>query len=367
MTEVRQQRSAVRNQRAEINCPDAECAERFLCACASAVKPISDFRLLISVLCALLFALSFPAEAQQPTKIHVIGILMSGSPEPRRAVLEAFRQGLQDLGYIEGKNIAIEYRFSEGRDERLPELAAELVQLKVDIIVTSGIPPPLAAKKATKTIPIVMGVVGDAIGTGLVDSLARPGGNVTGLTLLGPELGGKRLEILKETVPKLLRVAVLLNPANRGTTLYRKEVEDAARSLGVELHLLEARRPNELASALSETKIGRSQALITLNDTMFFSQQVQIANLAIKTGLPAMFPESEYVNAGGLMSYGPNLPDLFRRAATYVDKILKGTKPADLPVEQPTKFELVINLKTVKQIGLTVPPNVLARADRVIR
>jgi ABC-type uncharacterized transport system substrate-binding protein len=212
-----------------------------------------------------------------------------------------------------------------------------------------------------------MGVVGDAIGPGLVDSLARPGGNVTGFTLLGPELGGKRLEILNETVPKLSRVAVLLNPANRGTTLYRKEIEIAARSLGLELRFMEARQPNELASVLSETKIGRAQALVTLNDTMFFSQQVQIANLAIKTGLPAMFPESEYVNAGGLMSYGPNLPDLFRRAATYVDKILKGTKPADLPVEQPTKFELVINLKTAKQIGLTIPPNVLARADKVIK
>jgi putative ABC transport system substrate-binding protein len=318
-------------------------------------------------LCAVLSALCLSAEAQQPAKTPRIGILMSGSPEPRRAVLEAFREGLRDLGYVEGKNIAIEYRYSEGRDERLPELAAELVRLKVDIIVTSGIPPPLAAKKATKTIPIVMGVVGDAIGTGLVDSLARPGGNVTGLTLLGPELSGKRLEILKETLPKLSRVAVLLNPENRGTTLYRKEIEVAARSLGVELHLLEASRPNELASALSEPKMGRAQALVTLNDTMFFSQQVQIANLAIKTGLPAMFPESEYVNAGGLMSYGPNLPDLFRRSATYVDKILKGSKPAELPVEQPTKFELVINLKAAKQIGVTIPPNVLARADRVIR
>jgi len=318
-------------------------------------------------LCAVLSALCLSAEAQQPAKTPRIGILMSGSPEPRRAVLEAFREGLRDLGYVEGKNIAIEYRYSEGRDERLPELAAELVRLKVDIIVTSGIPPPLAAKKATKTIPIVMGVVGDAIGTGLVDSLARPGGNVTGLTLLGPELSGKRLEILKETLPKLSRVAVLLNPENRGTTLYRKEIEVAARSLGVELHLLEASRPNELASALSEPKMGRAQALVTLNDTMFFSQQVQIANLAIKTGLPAMFPESEYVNAGGLMSYGPNLPDLFRRSATYVDKILKGSKPAELPVEQPTKFELVINLKAAKQIGVTIPPNVLARADKVIK
>jgi putative ABC transport system substrate-binding protein len=319
------------------------------------------------VIGALLLALSFTAEAQQPAQTPRIGILMSGSPEPRRPLTEAFREGLRDLGYLEGQNIAIEYRFSEGRDERLPDLAAELVQLKVDAIVTSGIPPALAAKKATKTIPIVMGVVGDAIGTGLIDSLARPGGNVTGLTLVGPELSGKRLEILKETVPKLSRVAVLLNPANPGTALYRKELELAARSLGVELHILEARRANELANALSATKMRRVQALVTLNDTMFFSQQVQIANLAAKSGLPAMFPETEYVNAGGLMSYGPNLPDLFRRAAMYVDKIVKGAKPADLPVEQPIKFEFIINLKTAKQIGLTIPAEVLARADKVIK
>jgi putative ABC transport system substrate-binding protein len=315
----------------------------------------------------MLLAPPLPAEAQQAALVARIGVLMSGSPEPRRTVLEAFRQGLQHLGYTEGKNFVMEYRFSEGRDERLPDLAAELVQLRVDIIVTSGIPPPLAAKKATRTIPIVMGVVGDAVGTGLVDSLARPGGNVTGLTLLGPELSGKRLEILKETVPRLARVGVLLNPVNRGTVLYRKEIEAAASSLGVELYSLEASQPNELASALSGAKIGRVQALVTLNDTMFFSQQVQIAKLAGRTRLPAMFPESEYVNAGGLMSYGPNLPDLFRRAAVFVDKILKGTKPADLPVEQPTKFEFVINLKTAKQIGVTIPPNVLARADKVIR
>jgi putative ABC transport system substrate-binding protein len=212
-----------------------------------------------------------------------------------------------------------------------------------------------------------MAVVGDPIGTGLVESLARPGGNITGLTLLAPELSGKRLELLKEAVPKLSRIAVLLNPANPSTALYRKEVEVVARSLGMELHFLEASRPNELASALSGTKTARVQALITLPDAMFFSEQVQIANLAAKSRLPAMFPESEFVNAGGLISYGPNLPDLFRRAATYVDKILKGAKPADLPVEQPTKFEFVINLKTAKQIGLTIPPNVLARADKVIR
>jgi putative ABC transport system substrate-binding protein len=319
------------------------------------------------LLATLSLTTAFSAEVQQSNKFARIGILMSGSPEPRRALLEAFRQGLRELGHLEGKNLIIESRYDEGRSERLPDLAAELVQLKVDVIVTSGIPPPLAAKKATRTIPIVMGAAGDAVGTGLVDSLARPGGNVTGLTLLGSELSAKRLEILKETVPKLSQVAVLLNPVNRGSVLFRKEIEVAARSFGVDLQIVEARRPDELAKAFSRTRIGAVQALVTLNDTMFFSQQVQIANLARKTGLPAMFPESEYVNAGGLMSYGPSVADLFRRAAIYVDKILKGAKPADLPVEQPTKFELVINLKTAKQIGLTIPPNVLARADRVIR
>jgi putative ABC transport system substrate-binding protein len=321
----------------------------------------------VCLLSALSLIPTFFAEAQPSQKFARIGILMSGSLEPRRPLLEAFRQGLRDIGYVEGKNIVFEYRFSEGKDERLPDLAAELVQLKVDVIVTSGIAPPVAAKKATNKTPIVMGVVGDAVGTGLVNSLARPGGNITGFTLLGPELNGKRLEILKETVPKLSRVAVLLNPANPGTTLYRKEVEVAARSLAVALHFLEARRPNELASVFSGVKSGQVQALLALNDTMFFSQQTPIAKLAAKTRLPAVFPEAEYVNAGGLMSYGPNVPDLFRRAAVYVDKILKGAKPVDLPVEQPTKFEFVINLKAAKQIGLTIPPNVLARADRVIR
>ena len=324
-------------------------------------------KIFVWLLAAHLLVPTFSAEAQLPQRFARIGTLMSGAPEPRRAVLEAFRQGLRDLGYLEGQDFVVESRFDEGRYERLPKLAAELVQLKVDVIVTSGIPPPLAAKKATKTIPIVMGVVGDALGTGLVNSLARPGGNVTGLTLLGPELSGKRLEILKETVPRLSRVAVLLNPVNTGSALFRKEIEVAARSFGVEVQILEVRRPDDLANTLSKSRIGPVQALVTLNDTMFFSQQVQIVDLAAKTGLPAMFPESEYVNAGGLMSYGPNLADLFRRAATYVDKILKGAKPGDLPVEQPTKFELVINLKAAKQIGLTMPPSLLARADRVIK
>ena len=246
-------------------------------------------KIFVWLLATLLLIPTFSAEAQQSQKFARIGILMSGAPEPRRAVLEAFRQGLRDLGYLEGQDFVIESRFDEGRYERLPNLAAELVQLKVDVIVTSGIPPPLAAKKATKTIPIVMGVVGDALGTGLVNSLARPGGNVTGLTLLGPELSGKRLEILKETVPRLSRVAVLLNPVNTGSALFRKEIEVAARSFGVEVRILEVRRPDDLANTLSKSRIGPVQALVTLNDTMFFSQQVQIVDLAGKTGLPAMF------------------------------------------------------------------------------
>jgi putative ABC transport system substrate-binding protein len=319
------------------------------------------------LVCALLSALSFSAEAQQPAKVPRVGMLVAGSVSSYKSRIDAFRRGLSELGYMEGKNILIDYRYAEGKVDRYPDLAADLVHLKVDVIVGGGGNAISAAKNATKTIPIVMAVAGDPIGTGLVESLGRPGGNITGLTLLSPELSGKRLEILKETVPKLSRVAVLLNPANPGTALYRKEAEVAARSLGVELHLLEARRPNELASALSGTKTVRAQALVSLPDAMFFSEQVQIANLAAQSGLPAIFPEGEFVNAGGLMSYGPNLPDLFRRAAYFVDKILKGANPADLPVEQPTKFELVINLKTAKQIGLTIPPNVLARADKVIK
>ena len=315
---------------------------------------------------ALLFALGLPAHGQQPVKIPKLGCYMLGAAGLGTRE-EAFRQGLRDLGYVEGQNIFIEWRFAAGEADQAKTIVDELVRLNVDIIVTDGNRSTSDAKNATTTIPIVMAVSGDPLGAGLVKTLARPGGNITGLTLLSPELSGKRLELLKETMPKISRVAVLFNPSNPAAILYLNEVEVAARSFGLQLQTLKASRPTDLASALSGAVTGRAHALITLPDAMFFSSRVQVTNFAAQNRVPAMFPESEFVNDGGLMSYGPNLPDLFRRAATYVDKILKGAKAADLPVEQPTKFEFVINLKTAKQIGLTIPPNVLARADRVIK
>ncbi len=315
---------------------------------------------------ALLFALGFPAHAQQLVKAPKLGCYMLGAAGLGTRE-EAFRQGLKDLGYVEGQNIFIEWRFAAGQADQDKTIVDELVRLNVDIIVTDGNRSTSAAKNATRTIPIVMAVSGDPLGAGLVKTLARPGGNITGLTLLSPELSGKRLEILKETMPKISHVAVLFNPSNPGATLYLNEVQVAAKSLGLQLQTLKASSPTELASALSGAVTGRAHALITLPDAMLFSSRVQVAKFAAQNRVPAMFPESEFVNEGGLMSYGPNLPDLFRRAAVYVDKILKGAKPADLPVEQPTKFELVINLKTAKQIGLTIPQTVLYRADRVIR
>jgi putative ABC transport system substrate-binding protein len=315
---------------------------------------------------ALLFALGFPAHAQQPVKVPKLGCYMLGAAGLGTRE-EAFRQGLRDLGYVEGQNIFIEWRFAAGQADQAKTIVDELVRLNVDIIVTDGNRSTSDAKNATTTIPIVMAVSGDPLGAGLVKTLARPGGNITGLTLLSPELSGKRLELLKETMPKISRVAVLFNPSNPAAILYLNEVEVAAKSFGLQLQTLKASRPTDLAIALSGAVTGRAHALITLPDAMFFSSRVQVTNFAAQNRVPAMFPESEFVNDGGLMSYGPNLPDLFRRAATYVDKILKGAKAADLPVEQPTKFEFVINLKTAKQIGLTIPPNVLARADRVIR
>jgi putative tryptophan/tyrosine transport system substrate-binding protein len=315
---------------------------------------------------ALLFALGFPAHAQQPVKVPKLGCYMLGAAGLGTRE-EAFRQGLRDLGYVEGQNIFIEWRFAAGQADQAKTIVDELVRLNVDIIVTDGNRSTSDAKNATTTIPIVMAVSGDPLGAGLVKTLARPGGNITGLTLLSPELSGKRLELLKETMPKISRVAVLFNPSNPAAILYLNEVEVAAKSFGLQLQTLKASRPTDLAIALSGAVTGRAHALITLPDAMFFSSRVQVTNFTAQNRVPAMFPESEFVNDGGLMSYGPNLPDLFRRAATYVDKILKGAKAADLPVEQPTKFEFVINLKTAKQIGLTIPPNVLARADKVIR
>ena len=318
-------------------------------------------------LCTLLFALSFPAEAQQAGKIAKIGYFAPGSPTTGAHLLKAFRQGLQELGYVEGKTFVLEVRYGETRGERLPELARELVGLKLDVIVAATDGVIAAVKRETQTIPIVMRNSSDPVGTGLVASLARPGGNVTGLSSMSPELSGKRLELLKEVVPGLSRVAFLWNPDVRGAVLDYKETEGAARSLGLELQSIEVSRAEDLDRAFSAVTNQRAQALVLPGGTIVFTRRGQIASFAQRNRLPSMSAQNEYVDAGGLMSYGPNLPDMSRRAATYVDKILKGAKPANLPVEQPTKFEFIINLKTAKQIGLTIPPNVLARADKVIR
>jgi putative tryptophan/tyrosine transport system substrate-binding protein len=280
--------------------------------------------------------------------------------------LRAFRQGLRDLGYIEGQNIVIEYRWAEGKPDRLPKLAAELVNLRVDIIVTHGEAAIRALKQATQTIPIVVGVTGDLVVTGHAASLARPSGNVTGLVDTSPELSGKRLEILKEILPKISRIAVLWNGANPVKRLDFKESEAAAQAMGLRLHSLEVKTADDFDNKL-RAATQSAAALVVLQDALIASNTKSIVEFTVNNPLPAMHGATEVVDAGGLMSYAANVPNLFRRSAPYVDKILKGAKPADLPVEQPTKFELVINLKTAKQIGLTISPNVLARADRVIK
>ena len=281
--------------------------------------------------------------------------------------IEAFRQALHDLGYVEGKNLVVEYRYGERKEERFPDLAAELVSLKVDVIVTSSTSGVLAIKKATTTIPIVLAGVSDPVGTGLVASLARPGGNITGLSLLAPELSGKRLELLKEAFPRVSRVAVLWDPDNQANMLSFKETQAVARALKVQLQSLAVQNPSDLEKAFSAITTRRADALIIIRSPLTYNNLRGIVEFAAKNRLPAMYPDREFVDPGGLMTYGPIGEDLFRRAATYVDKILKGTKPADLPVEQPMKFELVINMKTANQTGLTILPNVLARADKVIK
>jgi putative ABC transport system substrate-binding protein len=295
-------------------------------------------------------------------------VLASGSPSSAAPNLNAFRQGMRELGYAEGKNIVIEVRYAEAKLDRLPALAAELVNLKVDmIVVAGGTAPTLAAKEATATIPIIMTYVGDPVARGLIVSLARPGGNITGLTSVSPDLAGKRLELLKETVPRLSRVGVLWNPASEGSTANFKETEAAARLFGLQVQSLEARSPAELESAFKTATMGRAHALIVVESPVVGAHRSRIAELATNSRLPTMVGQGRGVEAGGLMYYGPNFPDLHRRAATYVHKILKGAKPADLPVEQPTKFELVINLKTAKALDLTIPPLVLMRAEKVIK
>jgi putative tryptophan/tyrosine transport system substrate-binding protein len=315
---------------------------------------------------AVLLALCSFAQAQQAGKVPQIGYLIpSGDPSTPRPPVEAFRQGLRELGYIEGKNILVDYRYGEGKQDRIPRLAAELVQLKVDVLVVTSLPAIRAAMQATKTIPIVMVTTVDPVATGLVVSLARPGGNITGLTRLTRELSGKRLELLKEVVPRISRAGVLWDAGRIGAL---KEYEAAAHALKIQLHSLGVRGPNpDLDGAFRDAAKGHVTALITVTGTVLVRYPKKIAELAIKNRLPSMYEESSYVEAGGLMSYSSNEADQYKRAAFFVDKILKGTKPADLPVEQPTKFELVFNRKTAKQIGLTIPPNVLARADRVIK
>jgi putative ABC transport system substrate-binding protein len=318
----------------------------------------------VSVFLTGFVALGGFAWAQQMPRI---GFLGTNSPSDISARLEGFRQGLKETGYIEGQNIAVEYRWAEGKTARLPGLAAELVNLRVDVIVTHGEAAIRVLKQATRTIPIVVGVTGDLVVTGHVASLARPGGNITGLVDTSPELSGKRLEILKEILPKLSRIAVLWNGANPVKRLDFKETEAAAQAMGLKLQSLEVRPPDDFDVKLKTAAAARAGALVVLLDAFVMSNMKTIVYFAASNRLPAMYGATEFVDAGGLISYSANVPDLFRRAATYVDKILKGAKPADLPVEQPTKFELVINLKTAKQIGLTIPPNVLARADRVIK
>jgi ABC-type uncharacterized transport system substrate-binding protein len=323
-------------------------------------------KITVLTLSAMLLALCFPAEAQQPTKIPRIGYLTADSRSAHADVrAEAFREGLRELGYVEGRNIVIEWRNAEGKLDRLPALAAELVRLKVDVIVTGGPTATRPVKEATSTIPIVMTQDSDPVGNGFVASLARPGGNITGLSNLAQEISGKRLELLKEIVPKLSRVAVLGVSTNPGNSQSLRETELAAGALGVQIQYLDIRDSKDIDAALRTASKGRADAVLVLNFPGNISRG--IPDLAVKNRLPAIYYNSTIVDGGGLMSYGASINDLDRRAATYVDKILKGTKPADLPVEQPKKFEFIINLKAAKQIGLTIPPNVLARADRVIK
>ena len=307
------------------------------------------------------------ADAQQQVRVPRIGFLASSGRTAMPHNFEAFRQGLRELGYMEGQNIAFESRWAEGRFDRLPALADELVRLRVDLIVTTGTPAARAAKEATTTIPIVAVAVGDPVGTGLIAGLARPGGNLTGLSDITVDMSAKRLELIKEVVPTVSRVAVLWNPTHPTNPLQLRETQVAAQALGVRVQLAEVRAADELERAFAAMMRERPGALVVLSDPFMLLHRGRLADLAAKNRLPAMYPWREHAEAGGLMSYGPSLPDLFRRAAAYVDKILKGAKPADLPVEQPMRFELVINMRTAKALGLPFPPSILVRTDQVIQ
>jgi len=317
------------------------------------------------ILATLILAPIYPAQAQKQATIPRMGLLYLGAPP--NAILDGFMQGMRELGYIEGKNIIIEYRFAEGKEDRLPELATELVRLKVDAVFTAGTPAIYALKQATKTIPIVFFSTSDPIGTGVVASLAHPGGNITGISALASDLWPKRLELLKEISPKLSRVAMLWNKNNAGMALEARATQEVAGPLGVALQDRGIKDPNELEVVFAVMTKDRPDAFLALMDPVLNSQRTRILDFLAKNRLPAIFQSTDWVEAGGLISYGPSYPELFHRIAVQMDKVLKGAKPADIPVEQPTKFELVINLNTAKQIGLTIPPDMLARADRVIR
>ena len=322
--------------------------------------------LIVTLVLGLLAAPLF-ADAQEPANIPRIGYLDANPLSGDTARMEAFQQGLRELGYVEGKNIVIELRSAEGKRDRLPTLAAELVHLKVDVIVTAGASTTRAAMKATTTIPIVIAQHSDPVGAGFVASLARPGGNITGLSTLAPEISGKQLELLKEIVPKLSRLVVLGTSTRPGNAQALREVELAARAFRVKLQYLDVLDPKDIETAFGAARKGRADAVLVLAGRIFASQRTQVVELAANSRFPAIYPFPAFVEDGGLMSYGVRRTDLFRRAATYVDKILKGAKPADLPVQQPTKFSLVINLKTAKQLGITIPPEILFQADEVIR
>jgi putative tryptophan/tyrosine transport system substrate-binding protein len=331
------------------------------------VRPNKTSKIFSLILGALLFAFCFEVRGQAAEKIARIGYMAAPTSSAELPRIDAFRQGLRALGYVEGHNIAIDYRFADGKFERLPEVAAELVRLKVDVLIAVSTNAALVAKRATSTIPILFIGVSGPIEAGLVESLARPGGNITGLTNIASVLSGKRLEVLKETIPKLSRIAVLWDPQNPGSSLQWKESEIAAKELSLQIYPMEVSSANKYESAFNEAMKARSAALAVTLSPLAASNQKRLVELAAKYRLPAIYAREDFANNGGLMSYGPSHAAEGRDAARLVDKIIKGAKPADLPVEQPTKFEFIVNLKAAKQIGLTIPPNVLARADRVIR
>jgi putative ABC transport system substrate-binding protein len=357
------------DNRSSIRLPDLRSDYRKSKTCTELSRSIENLKWLgLSIIAFVILVTGAVAEAQQPKKIWRIGFLSSVSPHPYAHLYTAFLEGLRDLGYIDGQNVMVKPRWAEGNTERLPQLAAELVGLKVDLMVsTGGTVTALAAKASTTSIPIVFTAGGDLVKVGLISSLARPGGNLTGLSLLTTELNVKRLELLKETFPKIRRVGVLGNPANPNYRIQLNETQAAAKQLGLEVQVLEMRNPNEIESVFSKVPDKSVGALLVLSDSTLNAHRERIADVATKSRLPAIFEFKEFVEAGGLMSYGTNIIAVYRRVAIYVDKIFRGAKPSELPVEHPTNFEFLINLNTAKQIGVTIPPNVLARADRVIK